>query len=166
MDVSKWELHKIMQLPRCAFGQIYLISASIYIANNDTAWDISEIAFPKVAVIWQLSILWQYANTTDCKCRLALGTKIPTTIAEMNEYEELINGLGTGPTKPRNIYGFTSNAQEMYPMKKLIEPQGKKLVLEVHAPSDKETRVRAAVAVSSIPREVPDWLLSGPGGYR
>lgn len=163
MDIRNWPMDKIMQMPDCVFGQRFIISVTAVCSNDATVWDISELAIPERAVIWELGICTNVANSQDSRLRLALGDQLPTTIAQMDGCRELIQGLGYLPSRPRRIYGLFNAGYCYMTMKKAIEASGQRLILEVYASADKNTNVRAHIVVSSMPKEVPDWLISGPG---
>lgn len=161
MDISKWPMEKIMQLPRCVFGRSYIVSCSAYVTNNNTAWDMSEISFPPIGVIWQIMFFCHVASTWDGRFRVAIGSQVPTSIVMMDLNEEFIIGYGRQGTKPRRIFSYQYLGEEKYDVRQIIHAQGKKLILEVFAPTDKETRVRVGVVVTGIPKELPEWFNSG-----
>lgn len=163
MDIRNWPMEKIMQLPDCIFGQRYIVSCNVEVDGEASSWDISEIAFPDICVFWTLGIYWYYHKGHVDYIRLALGDQLPTTQAMMSELEPLINGYGMQGPGPREIHSYLNSSQEIVHMKKLISAQGKRMIIEGHSTGTGAVKVRAYVEVSSIPKEVPDWLASELG---
>ena len=161
MDISKWPIDKIMQLPDHCFGRKFVVSCAIRVVPEATVWDISEIALPNVFVLWQLQIYPYGFTTADSRLRIALGDKLPTSETTMNGYIPLISDLGMGGTKPRRIYLFQRTGTFILFMRMPISAQGKRLVIEGHAEADANANVSVQIVVSAIPKEIPEWLLSG-----
>lgn len=160
MDIRNWLVDEILQLPDCMFGQRFPIFCSIDEQSGSATWDISEVALPEKCVVWFFSLQsWSNATTTPT-IRLALGDQIPTSAAMMTALEPLMMGLGLQGAEPRDLMCPLATYELRLPMKKVIEPSGRRLVLEVTGQVLKHTEVRVALIVSGIPREVPDWLNS------
>ena len=166
MDISKWPLDKIMQLPDNAFGQRYLVSCALATSGDNPVWDISEVSFPDKAVLWSVTIMWVYSNVTTAYVRLGMANKIPKNRLEMDTATNLVTGLGKQGFTPRRIPGYQYGGHEVYNMRKHIQPQGKKLVAEANAWTDKDIVVRVSALVSSIPKEIPEWMISGLASVR
>lgn len=166
MNIENWSIEKKMQLPEWCYGTKYVISAAARILGVGPEYDISELSFPDVAVIWQVAITHVISNSFDNYFRVGLAMQIPTTAAEMNQSMELLPGYGTKGSKPRIMNSYSPHKHEKFECKIPIKPQGRKLVVEVVAVATKEIAIRMAVVVSSIPKEVPDWVVSGIAGVR
>jgi len=161
MDIRGWGIGRIMQLPDFCFGRRYLVSCALDMEAAQRAWDISEVAFPDMAVIWEIGVGgmagWQDAITV----RLALGDRLPATVAEMNALDPLVFGLGLQGAEPRDIRvrGFGRGA--LLRLRTPVAAQGRRLVIEGETEEAIAGSVLVTVTVSGVPREVPDWVLLG-----
>lgn len=164
MNITKWNSERIMQLPDWVFGEKYIVTCKVASSGANSIWDISEISYPNRMVLWQLNLAWINCNDATGYIRLAFGEKIPTSTVMMDGLKSVVTGLGQQGPEPRKIYGFTNMGQEVIDLRKYMEPQGHKLVVEATSVVGKATRVRIHTIVSSIPKEVPDWLISGRVG--
>lgn len=161
MNISSWPMGRIMQLPEHCFGRKFIVSLTVYSISTAPAWDIAEIALPERCVIWGLTSVLKYNQYQVDSFRLAMGHTLPATVAEMNELEPLINGLGMQGAGPRAMIHSQHTAYNIQHMKQLIESGGRKAVMELTALLETEATMTVAMVVSSIPTEVPDWLISG-----
>lgn len=161
MDIRKWPLDRIMQLPDCCFGQRYAVSCYQVSLGPAPDWDISEVALPEKCVLWELIFYSVYAGLPAMWFRLALGDQLPTGTGQMDGLSPLIMGLGMQGPAPRRILFSLSGSAVRMKMRKLIETSGRRLVLEVACGGPGSTSIQVCIVVSSIPTEVPDWLCSG-----
>lgn len=161
MDIRNWPIDRIMQLPDFCFGRRYMIVCSINQESGVQSWDISEIAFPEKAVIWEMTIEILGAFAFDDSFRIAIGHQLPTTTAQMSALDPLIPGMGIQGVEPRyqilQLYAGTSMRKLRMP----IETGGRRMILEITPIGQKAMTVK--IIVSSIPTEVPDWLISVSG---
>lgn len=152
-----------MQLPDWCFGRKFVVSAEVRGYNATNAYDISELEFPEVMVIWQIKIEPFYMNDLDSYVRIALGHQLPATEAAFMLLDPLINGYGTQGPGPRQIRFFSSFGATDFFMRTPIAAAGRNLCLMGVCPESDHAKCRVSVICSSVPTEVPDWLLSnGP----
>lgn len=160
MDIRNWPMDRIMQLPDSAFGQKFPICVSSLGIELAPAWDISELGMPEVCVLWSLT-LQSWSNSTNLMYyRLALGDQLPTAAAQVDILDPLIPGMGAQGGAPRRVVIHTSPMAITVPMRKLIPAMGRRIVLEVVSEAFKLVWVNVIAVVSSVPKEVPDCLLS------
>lgn len=160
MDIRNWPMNQIMQLPDHCFGRRWPIGVNAYSSATTEGWDISEVALPEQCVIWELSGWIGYSLQQIETFRLALGDQLPTTTAEMDRLEPLFNGLGRTEAGPRRIEAGRLTTFFIMNLRMPVMSSGRRLVLEVVSSGTGVGRLQVAVVVSSIPREVPDCLLS------
>lgn len=161
MDIRNWPIDRIMQLPDSCFGRRFSVCVNVDTTGSAVAWDISEIAFPEMCVLWEVAISannYNFAPQLD-NVRIALGDQLPTAAAMMNALEPLTPGLGAQGPEPRNIGAILGSF--IFHMRIPISAQGRRLVLEVTPSAEQDVKVSVVCQVSSIPKEVPDWLRSG-----
>ena len=161
MNISQWPMSRIMQLPDECFGQRWLIFLEYMSAGPFHHFLMSEVALPDRCVVWGFGYDFMNSAPTSSNIRLALGDSLPNTAEEMDILDPLIQGLGFLGPEPRAIILHTFQSNMWWPMRKLILPQGRRLVMEFDAPLIGDHRMRLAIEVSSVPTEVPDWLHLG-----
>ena len=166
MDISKWPIDKIMQLPDWCFGRRWVVFASRIANGAVTNWDMSELTFPNKGVIWQVNIHPVMCTYFTLYYRLALGFQLPTTTAQMDLLSPLLNGFGEQGAEPRKIRAYSNCGAFDLRMRNPMDFQGKRLILQVTGVAEKQALINVAVVVSSLPKEIPDWLSSGLAGLR
>jgi len=160
MRMDNWPLERIMRLPDWCFGRRFVISATASGVNGALAWDISELSFPEVCVVWSFTF-WLRRDDFDIETfRVALGTQLPVAAAMMNALEPLIPGLGIQGAAPRQILMSSYGAATILTLRTPLETGGRNLVIEGTPSAAKSGSATGALVVSSMPREVPDWLIS------
>jgi len=162
IDISRWPLGKIMQLPDHAFGTKFPIHTNTRGENGNYAWDISEVAMPDMIMIWFLEQRWYYATSVYPILRIAWGDQMPTTHAEFMELETVFNGLGYPGPEPRARGGHFQGPGSYIPMRKPVEVNGRRLVQESYAEGEKKGWCETTLIVSHIPKAVGEWILLVP----
>jgi len=161
MDIRDWPLDKIMQLPDCCFGRKFQVSCQCRAPDGVATWDISESTLPEVFVLWGVYIIVVYSNESDNWIRIAYGDQLPTTEAMMDAYEPVLPGFGRTGAEPRRIYIYSNQGTTALKLRKPVAAAGRRLVLEAKPQAAKSMNLQVAIVVSSIPKEAPDWLISG-----
>ena len=160
MNISDWPLGRIMQLPDYVFGRRYMISAFVFGIGVARQWDISELAFPETAVIWEVHMYCAKKTDSNQGIRLALGDQLPTTEAEFRAMEPLFNGLGQDGPGPRSIPMDLYRAIAMRRLKIPVRTAGRRLVLEIGIGPASTDWASVILVVSGLPKEIPDCLIS------
>lgn len=161
MDIRNWGLHQIMQLPDSVFGRRYCVSCAKLAEQGATVWDISEIALPERAVLWEVTVFASTDAYSVASMRIALGDQQPTTAAMMSRLEPLIPGLGYQGPDPRYIHPYAALGMHLVRLKMPIATMGRRLVLETTAVDGANGSLTLATVWSAVPNEVPDCLISG-----
>ncbi|MBA7708110.1 hypothetical protein ES703_116998 [subsurface metagenome] len=160
MRIDNWPIDRIMRLPDWCFGRRYVISATAFGAVGAQGWDISELSFPEVCVIWSLSF-WASRVSPDVEAlRIAMGTQLPTAVGMMDVLDPIFPGLGFHGAEPRQIEPALAGLASGMFLRMPLEPRGRNLIIEVSSVAEKNGSVIVALVVSAMPREVPDWLIS------
>lgn len=160
MNINQWPLGQIMQLPDHVFGQKWIVACELSQQTGSETWDISEIAFPEVAVFWQIGLYTYNKSTTPIDFTVALGDQLPMSLAMINSLEPLVPGLGLQGAEPRDIMNPHEAGQCVMDCKYVRQTAGRRLVLGMDTITLQYATVRVWVVCSSIPKEVPDCLLS------
>ena len=160
MNIDNWPMHRIMQLPDWCFGRKFVVSCCVHAGAGATDWDISEITLPENFVVWQIKIMQFAVVDTVSSIRIALGDQLPTAAKMMDALEPLIYGLGLQGAEPRQIDVSPRSTLFSLDLRLPIAAQGKRLILEATGAPASSNYTTIAVVISSLPKEVPDWLLS------
>lgn len=161
MNIRDWPLGSIIQLPDCCFGRRFPVSSNIFLPGPGTAWDISEVAFPETCVIWELLITAGKGIESAGQIRIALGSQLPLNAGMFDVLEPLFPGLGLQMPEPRLIYVAPGELVHLTQLRMPVATAGRKMVVQCTAGPGQITSLIVAIVVSSVPREVPDWLISG-----
>lgn len=162
MDISKWPIEKILQLPDSCFGRKWLIGVAGTANSGGVSWDICDLAFPDRAVIWGVFIQSHQDHFNVLDFRLALGDRKPTTTAQMDSLEALLPSVGLPGREPKDILYDHALAFMFLDMKFPVLPQGRRLVFELSAQAIGIATVMCNVLISSIPTEIPDFYAGSP----
>jgi len=159
MNISTWSDARIMQLPDHLFGQRWLVSVMRTPNNPVDRWDISEIPLPDAFVMWEFAYGSSAVFGAEIGFRFAYGDQIPVNAAAFSEFEPVMPGLGVTGQEPRTITHEDGPHDIRIPMRKLVRPGGRRLIMEVPFAGGGDMRCWGRMVISSLPREVPDWFL-------
>ncbi len=163
MDIRNWPLDKIMQLPDNLFGQHWPVGISVFHETELLLYDISEMALPEVMVIWEMNYIYCQATLGAGECSLALGDVLPTTDAQFDALEPLFRDLGQLVFPRRHLVAQAVGGTRRMNMRKAVHTAGRRLVGRFEFAGPLTQWGQAYLVISSIPKEVPDCLLSGQG---
>ena len=161
MNISDWPLDKIMQLPDHMFGRRFLISATVEIATGITGWDISDLAFPEMCVIWEYRAYCSKKTVTLVGVRMALGDQLPTTTAQMDALDPLFNGYGVQGAEPRRIPTDIYRSNELRNIRMPLAAGGRRLIIEFTQAEAGGNFYAVELVVSSVPKDIPECLILG-----
>ncbi|GAI17089.1 unnamed protein product [marine sediment metagenome] len=163
MDIRNWGLSRIMQLPDWCFGRRWLIDVSAEETTEVRAYAISRESLPDVAVIWELRMEDIVGDGNVTFVQLKLGNRIPVSAAAFNALEDMFKNIGIFAAGVYVIRLGANTPYQVSTMRQPINAQGRKMVLNILGTGAKTKQVRVSLVISSIPTEVPDWLVSGQG---
>lgn len=159
VDVSGWTLAQRMALPDWCFPNRYLVCCYKGNAGVGTyVWNISPLALPDPACIWQVIIISAPNPGGTGELRIGLNGVVPTTLAEMNAVQELFPGWGFPKPGPDSImyYGQQMVQNQLFVRHGLVTG-GKKLVIEVYCAAG-AVRWDVILVVSGLPTKIPAFL--------
>lgn len=160
MDIRNWGLDRIMQLPDEAFGHRFMVYLEVQNVGAGFVYDISELGLPDVCVLWELFIQVYNSETTFCNIRFGLGDMLPAIPPEMLGLEPLLRGFGVQGAEPRYAIYWSPQEIHLRRLRVPIAAQGRRVVMQSQYNAIGDNYVRAAFVFSSLPTEVPDWLIS------
>lgn len=161
MDIRNWPLDKIMQLPDCCFGRRWPISVSFHQPVVAEVFDISKTALPEKCVIWEV-FYYAYGEDVDyARVALALGDQLPADMAAFDLNEQIIHQLGRHSQIEYLMYIGANSGPLVIPLKIPLAAGGRRLIGRFENLALGFQFFLAGIVVSSVPTEVPDWLISG-----
>ena len=160
MDIRNWPMDRIMQLPDHCFGQRWLTCVQATSAAIGPLFDISEFGFPEWTVIWNMSVWYVQPGDVYVGVALSLGDALPATDAEFIALDILFKDLGIVVAGIKALNMMAAGGQYSFPLRKLVHTMGRRLVGRFYMGATGLQYAHAVLTVSSIPKEVPDCLLS------
>lgn len=161
MHIEHWPINRKMRLPDWCFGRRFVVGLSFIVGAEQVYYDICEIPLPDLAVMWELSIWVPDGISPDSYLRLALGDQLPLTQVAFEAMEPLFQTIGSPTVGPRRIWMSGADTYSLRGLRTVIEPQGRRFVGEVENNGSGTGYVMVNVVVSGVPREIPDWMVSG-----
>lgn len=160
MDIRNWPMDRIMQLPDHCFGRQWPVAVHALSQGVGVYFDISEAGLGDKCVIWQAMyfVTGPFSSTTFVS--LALGDVLPTTDAEFDALEPLFSDVGRRLAGRRVVDLAGLGLFVTIPMRLPVAAQGRRLVGRFQVVLEAVGPPAAILTVSSMPREVPDCLLS------
>jgi hypothetical protein len=160
MNIQDWGIGRIMQLPDCCFGRRFVISFSGYNLQNSAVGVISEISLPDRCVLWTMATWTRYQmgiiGNSIITFNFVLTDQIPAAVAAWQLAEPLLSGQDEVHLGQRVVRGNIT----LDNLRMVIPAQGRRVALRVYENADIKCEWAARLVFSSIPTEVPDWLLS------
>jgi len=160
MDIRNWPLDKIMQLPDHCFGRRWPVLFSQGLSAPGTKYFISEMGLPDRCVLWELccSVVSEVVGVPyECvPFSLALGDNLPVGFNQFWEFENMFPEADEISQRMKLFRGNLYLTQ----LRKPYAAQGRRVVLRVEEVASASWPFSLGLVFSSIPKEVPDCLLS------
>ncbi|MBA7690011.1 hypothetical protein ES703_98530 [subsurface metagenome] len=166
MNVSKWPINKIMQLPDCCFGKRWWIGEYIGTTAAELVYFTIKDRLPDWFVLWSM-----FVQGTDWTA--ATGINLAVKLADRGvdddsfwNADRLFHQIGS-----ENLtYEFHLTVKGMFYLpyiRSVHESKNNRICgafkLRVEtAPCENQI----ALLISSVPKEVPDWMFSGQADNR
>lgn len=161
MNVQNWGIGRIMELPDWCFGRRFVVGCTLNQGPATDTWDISEVALPEMCVVWELHILATGTFNEWLYLGIALGDQLPTNLAMFDALDPLFMGLGEQGREPRRIRVDIQRTKHLDRLRMPVAANGRRLVIEGRTEEQVSAGVQVEIVVSGVPKEVPDWLVSG-----
>lgn len=162
MDISKWPLDKILQLPDSCFGARFTISFSVQLGVAGSTYLMSSLALPDRAILWEISARSQWILTPGGAAStifaLALGEKLATSATEFDAMEPLF------PSVPE-ILGTTKVMRmpiSLSQMRMPVHAQGRRVNAYLQNGGNDLVSLSVNLVFSAIPNEIPDLYEGHP----
>lgn len=161
MRIDNWPMDRIMRLPDWCFGRRWAVGVTTYAEGIGIQFDISEASLPDKFVIWELAIQSVGITLNEMQVSLAIGENLPANDAEFVVLKQIFNDIGDSVPPTRNIFLGANYLFHLNQLRQPVEAGGGKLVGRFNCPIAQEVITQVFVVISSLPREVEDWLISG-----
>lgn len=163
MDIRDWPMGKIMQLPDHVFGPRYVIAATRKGSAGIPAFRMFRCALPEWTVIWEIHCGAITHATVRVSITLRLGDQTPVNQTVFAAMEPLMPCLECLNDNPSRIIVYPNGIWHVSRMKFPVHSMGRHIVSRHATDSGTALESTVALVISSIPKEVPDCLLSGTG---
>jgi len=163
-DVSKWPLDKIMQLPDWCFGQRWWVGTYIGTVAATVSYFFIEESVPDNFVLWDVLVAVNgHAAGTIAQVTFRLCHETPVS-GNIKTMRRLMTNMSCR-TETYDIHLPPQSVTHLGPMRNIIEAGNDQIGGAVKILTETAT-VENAVAclISGIPKEVPDWVVSGLAG--
>lgn len=163
MNIQRWTVDQLMQLPACCFGRRWWVGCYCTEAGGDIAYFTAEEKMPEQFVIWGSMIsVSSPAPVNPVQLTFRLGDRVPVTAAEALAMDRLYKGISS----PAQLYEFYHSQWDMTWMaceRIFVQSVARRLIVVTIGDGVNAYHLTAAVLISSVPKEVPDWLISAQG---
>ena len=161
MDVRNWPMDRIMQLPDCCFGRRWPVVITTVQSGGGASYGISMQALPEWVVLWELRT-WSKPTTAAADANqmhwyLRLGDFLPVNMVQLNAMERVFPSAGYFATDRWRFYGPTHWVRLRMP----IHAIGRRFVALLNNDLASNAYLSMELTISSMPTEVPDWMISG-----
>lgn len=163
MDIRNWQLDKILRLPDWCFGRRWVVAEALLLDPAEVNYVISQDALPEVCIIWEV---WGQNSSPSWgtgSVEFRMGHQLPANLAEFRLLKPLFGPVG----EVGNIRSaFVLGSMGFYRLDKIrqnTETGAAKLVMRMENRATSGGIMQAGIVISSVPREVPDWMNSGQG---
>ncbi len=163
MDIRNWPIDRIMQLPDWCFGRRWpiIFSHTTLTASSDIY--LSEFALPDRCVLWEIDQDIKpnvaFIGNPVYFSGIALNDNVPANAAEFAACENMMPGCDNILNQIKGWYGELSLRRLRYP----YQAQGRRVTYYFYNWTSDDAVHALSLIFSSVPTEVPDWLISGPG---
>jgi len=160
MDVRRWGLGQIMQLPDHCFGERFVVGVHGEGLNEVPAYDICELGLPDVFVLWVIKPFSVGVPGASFYVTLALGDQVPPNAAAFDRCELLFPAIESRLGNRGEILLPTNVGGHQIFCRRAIRAQGRRIVARFTHYGTASGYMTTLLTVSGIPTEVPDCLLS------
>ena len=166
MDISKWSLDKIMELPDWVFGKRWWVGTYIGTSGASTSYFMIEESVPDKFVLWDV-LVNVVGSAAAIKVNLSLRlTRQAPTGSNIKTFRRLLTNF-SNRAQFYDVHLPSAGSIHLGPMRNLVEADNDRIGGALKFVGETATNENTvACLISGIPREVPDWVVSGLAGVR
>jgi len=158
MDISRWSMSQVLELPDHLFGRRYAVGCAIHQTLVGSYFDVSEMSLPERCVIWEVRFAVLTKVDDLFGVSIALGDQLPVDDAAFDRFEQLLPDIGYRTGTRRDISLTYRTSFELRGLKIGIETQGRRLVTRFDKVGGAPAFMEVELVVSSVPRSLPEWF--------
>lgn len=149
-----------MQLPDCCFGPRWPIGVDMRVSGTAIVLQMSDGVFPDKAVIWEVLIDSDSPSVGHFYFLMGYAEDINYSLAEFYNVPPILRGVSRQGHVNNLFECDTYFKIALRNLKIPVETQNKHLVVLLRNTDLIVVAFRVWITVSSIPTEVPDWMVS------
>lgn len=160
IDITSWGVGKIAQLPDHAFGQKWQVITQHRIAVETTVVWMAKQSIPDKIMLWGITASGFRGPNIQNGYKFAMADQEPADETAFNLGQRIFKGDLDSDTVEGLISTSTSVEMEIK-TRIILEPGGRRFTQYVrngHATT--ESNITIQYLISSIPRSIPEWLVS------
>ena len=166
MDISKWTVDAKMRLPAWCYGRRWWVGVQCYKDNGMVSYGFAEEPFPDAFVLWAVMITCHSPSMTEAmKLTIRVAAQPFVDMDSVKAADRLLKGVGrTGIWMDAYV---DPNALSFFgDIRQYCHYPNKRLAVEANGDQVNMYYCDVNVLISSVPKEVPDWVVSGLAGVR
>lgn len=166
MDISNWPVGRIMQLPDWCFGNRWVVACDSGDYNVSDSFGIVRTGVPDRCVIWEIFVSQVGATSGLVRFELGWADQLVTTSAQWTALQKMFPCQGQ-QDRVDFRFGCLGDAPWHINGLRLVSPAaGLRPAIRNDGSGSTGITAQACFVISSLPKEVPDWLISGQGRFR
>ncbi len=159
MRIDNWPLDRIMRLPDWCFGRRWWVGEYMGGTGGVAEYRIGVENLPDKFVVWGILIS---ARSPAClealRLTVRLGNVLPAVPADLNVLKRIYQGISV-PTITYEFYVNPNGVTWINAGRIIHESNGRRLVMLANGDQVITYEMTVGVLISSMPKEVPDWLV-------
>ena len=163
MNIDNWPMDRIMRLPDWCFGRRWWIRDYMGGTAGGIEFRLGDEQLPDKFVVWGVLTACRAPNCLEAiRLTVRLSDHAPSGVADVNSMERLLKGISI-PTITYELYVNQNGVYWIGGQRQIIESAGRKLAYTSNGDQAITYEMTVGVLISALPKEVPDWLISGQG---
>jgi len=166
MDISNWPDHKIMMLPDWCFGRRWWVGSYAGSTTGVVQYVCSEENLPDKFVVWGVLIAFQ---SPSCLQAMRVTIRLARNSADITENATTLERLCKGISSHKIMYEFfvpQNGLVWVNDIRTIHESKDRRIAFAANGDQAIAYEGTIGVLISGVPREVPDWVVSGLAGMR
>lgn len=158
MDISRWSLDRIMQLPDYAFGRRWFVGTISGKDGSGADFVVADEKLPDRIVVWGFYCSVRQVAMTSWEITYRLGPLQVYNGVSCARLPRVFPGMGH-PSFFNEVWSQNGAPMFVMGIRKFVEVQGRRLVMALTTNDGTGYReASAGILISAFPREVPDYL--------
>lgn len=161
MRIDNWPLDRIMRLPDWCFGRRWWVGAYMGSSTGVAYSAMCEEAFPDKFVVWSVMINSRQPTVSQAlRITFRLADNLAAFNANPGGYDRLLKGVSS-PLIVFEFFCAPNCSTYVHDLRHIVESSGRRLCIHSNGDQENAYEVTAAVLISAMPKEIPDWLILG-----